>query len=199
VIFNGVPNEFLAIKGPEKRETTVAFVGRNTHVKNPEFLLGLKGALDRLHRPYNMTMVTGVDPNNPLIRDLRRAGVAVLEPLSTQELAKFYSSISIVVSPSRFETFGNVPLECVSSGTPALISQNMGVTEVFRHFGIESYVADFSDPHLIAERLDSIIGRGEKIPDSLRERIRNELSWPKVIGRYLELCARAAFGLSASP
>jgi glycosyltransferase involved in cell wall biosynthesis len=194
VIFNGVPSEFLAIDGPEKRETTIAFVGRNTHVKNPEFLLALKKSLERLHRPYNLAMVTGIDPGNRLIRDLRKAGVAVLEPLDTAELARFYRSISLVVSPSRFETFGNVPLECISCGTPALISPNMGVGEVFRHFGLGSYVADFSDPDKITQRIEPIISGEERIPQSLRERIKDELGWPKVIGRYLDLCLRAAFG-----
>jgi glycosyltransferase involved in cell wall biosynthesis len=198
VVYNGVPPEFLAIEGPSRKVTQVAFVGRNTPVKNPEFLLRLKSALDSMHRDYVVKMVTGIDPQNRLIKELKRAGVVVLEPLGTDELARFYASTAMVISPSRFETFGNVPLEALSTGTPALVSSNMGVSEVFSSLGMNELVTDFGDAREVAGRIEEAVERGESVPESVRRKIRAELSWPRVIRRYLDICLDHS-GLAAAP
>ncbi|MBN2122129.1 glycosyltransferase family 4 protein [Candidatus Micrarchaeota archaeon] len=195
VIYNGVPAEFLAAKGPSEKTVPIAFVGRNTPVKNPDFLLKLADALKERGSRHRIHMVTRIDdPADGLIRELRGRGGAIIEPLGTPELAEFYRSASIVISPSHFETFGNVPLEAVSSGTPALISPSMGVSEVFLDFGIGEYVNGFGDPYAIAERAERAIRDKESVPEHVRQRIRDELSWPRVISRYLEVCTRAVEG-----
>jgi glycosyltransferase involved in cell wall biosynthesis len=188
VIYNGVPAEFLAVKGPSEKAVPIAFVGRNTFVKNPEFLLKLADALRALGSLHRIHMVTKIDPENDLIKELRGLGAIVLEPLDTPKLAEFYRTTSIIVSPSHFETFGNVPLEAVSSGTPALVSPSMGVSEVFAGFGMGEYVTGFDDPYAIAERAERAIKEKETVPEGVREKIRRDLSWPSVISRYLEVC-----------
>ncbi|MCI0503567.1 glycosyltransferase family 4 protein [Candidatus Micrarchaeota archaeon] len=188
VVYNGVPPEFLAYSENPEKEVPIAFVGRNTSVKNPEFLLGLAGALRSKGSTHRIHMVTSADPNNSLIRELRKAGVIILEPMDTGRLADFYRSASVIVSPSKFETYGNVPLESVSTGTPALISPGMGVGEVFRMLGIGGYITAFDDPLQVAERADSIIRTNESVPNEVRERIRKDLSWNQAILRYLEIC-----------
>ncbi len=187
VIFNGIPPEFLALKGPSTREYPIAFVGRNTPVKNPEFLLELARVLDK-----PLYMVTKEEADNKLIKDLRRASVVVLEPMESGKLARFYSSCGVVISPSRFETYGNVPLEAVSTGTPAIISSSMGVSEVFSILGLGNYISGFDDVLSVAGKLEGLLDSGERIPERVREKIRRELSWPSVISRYLEICSRLA-------
>src|SRR4030095_8675015 len=179
VIFNGVPLEFLSVSGESKKEYPVAFVGRNTPVKNPEFLLELAKVLDR-----KMFMVTQSEESNKLIRNLRKAGVVVLDPMDTDSLARFYRSTGVVLTPSRFETYGNVPLEAVSTGTPAIISNSMGVREVFDFLGIGSYVDTFRDARVIAEKVEALLARNERIPESIRIKIREKLSWYSIITRY---------------
>lgn len=189
VVYNGVPLEFLSLLGPSKKEFPVAFIGRNTPVKNPEFLLGLAEALDRRHALY---MVTKTDPANRLIRELKAQGVIVLDPMGTDDLARFYSSCGVVVSPSRFETYGNVPLEAISTGTPALISSSMGVGEVFGMLGLSAYIDRFEDAQLIAGRIGRMIEGNERVGEDVRSKIREKLSWPAVISRYLEICLMQA-------
>ncbi|MFN7991292.1 MAG: glycosyltransferase family 4 protein [Candidatus Micrarchaeia archaeon] len=189
IIHNGVPLEFLSVDSPPQRRFPVAFIGRNTPVKNPEFLLDLALALGGRHQVF---MVTKEDEGNRLIRDLRKAGVAVLDPMDTGSLAGFYSETGVVVSPSRFETYGNVPLESVSAGTPALVSSSMGVSEVFSMLGLGGYVGHFSDARAVAAHVERIISDGERVPEEVRERIRAGLSWPAVISRYLRICVRLA-------
>jgi glycosyltransferase involved in cell wall biosynthesis len=191
VVYNGVPMEFLQ-EGDLKKEVAIAFVGRNTSVKNPEFLLPLSEELRKIDSAHQVHMVTSFDPNNSLLQRLRRAGVVVREPMDTPALADFYRSTRVVISPSRFETYGNVPLEAVSSGTPALISPTMGVGEVFSMLGISGYISSFEDPREVAHRLDSIIRGNESVSPEVRERIRKNLTWDRAISRYLEICQMEA-------
>jgi glycosyltransferase involved in cell wall biosynthesis len=192
VVYNGVPPEFLAFGESREKEVAIAFVGRNTSVKNPEYLLRLAGALRSSGSPHRIHMVTSVEPDNKLIRELRRAGVIIFEPMDTGRLAEFYRSAHVVISPSKFETYGNVPLEAVSTGTPALISPVMGVGEVFGMLGIGGYITTFEDPLQVAGRIDSIIRTNESVPDEVREKIRRDLSWKQAISRYLKICEAQA-------
>jgi glycosyltransferase involved in cell wall biosynthesis len=192
VVYNGVPPEFLAFGESREKEVAIAFVGRNTSVKNPEFLLRLAGALRSSSSTHRIHMVTSIDPENRLLRELRKAGVIILEPMDTGRLADFYRSAHVVISPSKFETYGNVPLEAVSTGTPALISPGMGVSEVFGMLGISGYITPFDDSLQVAERIDAIIRTNESVSDVVRERIRKNLSWKQAISRYLEICEAQA-------
>ncbi len=188
IIHNGVPAEFLALNGIPQKSVPISFVGRNTSVKNPELLLGLSQALARINSSHRINMVTKSDPNNKLIQELMAAGVKILSPMNVRELAKFYQATNVLISPSFFETYGNVPIEAVSTGTPALISPSMGVTEVFTNFGIQDYITEFTDLYVIAQRLDEMIRKNSKVSPEVRSKIRKELSWEKVINRYLEIC-----------
>ncbi|MFH0884506.1 MAG: glycosyltransferase family 4 protein [Candidatus Micrarchaeota archaeon] len=188
VVYNGIPPEFLAVTSKSTKEYPIAFVGRNTPVKNPEFLLELANVMDR-----QIYMVTKSEADNQLIRSLRKAGIVVLEPMDTDRLARFYSSCGIVLSPSHFETYGNVPLEAVSTGTPAMISGSMGVCEVFSMLGLSGYISSFDNPRAVAHKIEAILGRDERVPDEIRRHIREKLSWPRVISRYLEICVQHAF------
>lgn len=189
VIYNGVGPEFLDYEQKSKKDIDVAFVGRTRPVKNPEFLVELAGTFNRLGLPYLIHMVTNVESNNRLISDLRRAGIVISEPLTNPELARFYGSTNVVISPSRFETYGNVPLEAVSVGTPALVSPSMGICEVFDTLGIGNYVTTFDDPYAVAHRIDELIRKQERVPESVRNKIRAQFSWPKIIARYLAICS----------
>jgi glycosyltransferase involved in cell wall biosynthesis len=192
VVFNGVPPEFFDCCPVHKKEVDVAFVGRNTSVKNPEFMLDLAREFAKRRNGRNIHMVTKVDPKNTLINELKKASVVVHEPKDTPGLAAFYSSTSVVLCPSHFETYGNVPLEAVSSGTPAFVSPNMGVTEVFGEYGLTGLITQFLDTGAVAEKIEQFIRDGLSVPSTVRSQIRDKLNWPHVIGKYLDICASHA-------
>ncbi|WP_062047648.1 glycosyltransferase family 1 protein [Bacillus sp. JCM 19034] len=53
--------------------------------------------------------------------------------LQGEELASVYASADLFVFPSTTETFGNVVLESLASGTPAIVSNKGGVCEIVEH------------------------------------------------------------------
>jgi len=193
VVFNGVPEEFLGFREDSaKKEVHIAFVGRFTSVKNPEFLLELATTLKAMGKEMNIHMVTRTDEYNPKAQQLRSIGVIVLPPMNTSSLGGFYRRSHLLISPSHFETYGNAPLEAVSSGTPALVSERMGVSEVFRLLGLTDLIIDFSDVRNVIRKIDEMLGNGFRIKSDIITKIRENLSWSKVIIRYLGICAKQA-------
>jgi glycosyltransferase involved in cell wall biosynthesis len=188
-----VPEEFLGFReAAGKPEFHVAFVGRFTSVKNPEFLLELATSLKEMGKWMEIRMVTMADGGNMLVRELRGKGVVILPPMDTATLGGFYRRTGVLISPSRFETYGNTPLEAVSSGTPALVSWNMGVGEVFRMLGLTDLITDFSDVRSVIDKIEQMLKEGFRIPAAIAEKIKENLAWPRVISRYLEICAKQA-------
>ncbi|MDE5415688.1 glycosyltransferase family 4 protein [Alkalihalobacterium chitinilyticum] len=53
--------------------------------------------------------------------------------LAGNELASIYALADLFVFPSTTETFGNVVLEALASGTPAIVANKGGVTEIVHH------------------------------------------------------------------
>jgi len=194
VVFNGVPEEFLGYRENVNRpEVQVAFIGRFTSVKNPEFLLELAESLKQMGKQMDIRMVTRAEENNPLVKQLRARGVVILPPMDTSSLGDFYRKTGVVISPSVFETYGNVPLEAVSSGTPALVSRNMGVSEVFNILGLSDLITDFSDVRAVIEKMEQMLMKGVRIPVEIADKIKESFAWPRIITRYMDICANWAF------
>src|SRR5262249_31800793 len=61
--------------------------------------------------------------------------------LRGEELSRAYASADAFLFPSKTDTFGNVVLEALSSGVPAIVTNHMGPKEIIRH-GETGFVAD---------------------------------------------------------
>ncbi|MDV2686371.1 glycosyltransferase family 1 protein [Alkalihalophilus lindianensis] len=53
--------------------------------------------------------------------------------LNGEALAAIYALADLFIFPSQTETFGNVVLEALASGTPAIVANKGGVKEIVRH------------------------------------------------------------------
>jgi glycosyltransferase involved in cell wall biosynthesis len=141
---NPIPDYFYEVNG-NKRKRTIAMIARWNRIKNPN--------LTRRMAYYNTIKGNGWDFE--IVTDQKSAErhfncMAPLakfrEPMSGEKLAKFYADTGVVISPSYFETYGNVAQEAVASGTPALVSSRMGVKEVFNKVGLKNWVIDINWP-----------------------------------------------------
>ena len=94
--------------------------------------------------------------------------IKLYDPMSSRKLAKFYEKMGIIISPSLFETYGNVAQESIASGTPALISSNMGVSETFRDLGLSDYIVNFKSTQDVYNKIINF--SGQPISDKVRKK-----------------------------
>jgi len=130
-------------------------------------------------------MVSNINEKSKLRKKLSKADIKIFSTMDTQHLRDFYRDRSIIISPSFFETYGNVPIESVATGTPALINNNMGVAEIFKKHNIHNYITDFDDVYDVVSRIDKF--KKYRVNKDIRESLRKYL-WDSIIDVYFDVC-----------
>lgn len=160
---------------------TIGYVGRLSAEKNVRRLADLERELQRRHFfRYRLLVVGRGAELSWLQANLGRASFT--GPLYGADLAHAYRQMDLFFFPSETDTFGNVVLEALASGVPALVSRRGGP-----QFLIEDGVTGFiiGDPGGAAERVIQLSAQ----PDLLlrmREAARQAAlrrSWESVVGR----------------
>jgi glycosyltransferase involved in cell wall biosynthesis len=115
---------------PERRDSagappTIGYVGRFTAEKNVRLLQKLEQTLfDRGQRNFRLLMV-GQGAEEPWLRaNLQNAEFTGV--LQGEALARAYANMDVFAFPSRTDTFGNVVLEALASGVPAVVTDAGG-------------------------------------------------------------------------
>jgi glycosyltransferase involved in cell wall biosynthesis len=102
--------------------------------------------------------------------------------LSEKELVEIYNKSIATLCTSRLETFGLVPLESMSCGTPVIATRVSGHRETILD-GKTGFLVDF-DPHEIAKCIILLIekpSKAHKMGRLARKHIEKSLTWDKVI------------------
>jgi len=185
VIPNGIALEFFADKLAKEWEG-IGWVGRATYVKRPNYLLQLAEGLRKLGMNYKIYMVT--DARTEMHAEFTRAGIEVIPPMQTKQLRRFYQKRSVIISPSHFETYGNVPMEALAAGTPSLVSDKMGVAERFAELGLEECITNFDDMPETIHKIE--IAQTRRIPKEFIERLKR-FTWSAIIEEYYKICRQA--------
>ncbi len=129
---------------PQRRDRgaepfTFGYVGRLTVEKNIHLLARLEQALlDAGHRDFRFLIVGQGTAEPWLRRHLRQADFAGV--LRGEALARAYANMDVFVFPSETDTFGNVVLEALASGVPAVVTNTGGPRFVVQH-GKTGFVA----------------------------------------------------------
>jgi glycosyltransferase involved in cell wall biosynthesis len=118
-------------RNPEDRDTILGFVGRMSVEKNVALLARIQQELEqRGIRSFRYLMVGHGNLEAWLREHLPRAeftGVLRGEPL-----AQAYARMDLFVFPSHTDTFGNVVLEALASGVPAIVTPSGGPPTIVR-------------------------------------------------------------------
>src|SRR3989344_585824 len=122
-------------------ERRIAAVGRYSKIKNFDTYFALHSELQKRKWRHTASFVTNPDA------DLKKMPktIELLPSMTTEGLKKFYLSQGLIVCPSTFETFGNVPMEAACLGIPVLVSDKMGCAEVLKKVGLANMVISFDD------------------------------------------------------
>lgn len=133
----------------------IAAIGRYTKIKNFDKFFDLHKILTKQGWKHNATFVTTPDikSKNP------PESIQIVPPMDQENLKKFYSSQGLIICPSTFETFGNVPMEAVSLGVPVLVNENIGCAEVLKKAKLGNMVISFDDINKVAERAKQLCGK----------------------------------------
>jgi glycosyltransferase involved in cell wall biosynthesis len=209
-IYNGVEFQKSAGNAPEliaqikkRGGKIVLYAGRITLQKGPDYFVSLaKKILD--YEPDAFFVVSGSgDMEDYMVREVSKLGIAknfiFCGFLRGQELATIYRESDIYVMPSVSEPFGILPLECMISDTPVLVSKESGVSEVVS-CALKSHFWDIDD---MADKVVSVL-RHRKLQNHLSVNGRTEakeIHWKKAAQSLISLYNSFddAFGLLLLP
>lgn len=136
---------------PEKRDRrddtlTVGFVGRLSPEKSVRVLRDVEEALLRAgHTKLRILIIGDGHERAWLESNVRRAELTGL--LYGEALAAAYANMDIFAFPSHTDTFGNVILEALASGVPAVVTSGGGPKYLVTH-GVTGLVAETSEEFL---------------------------------------------------
>ncbi|MBN1945036.1 MAG: glycosyltransferase [Bradymonadales bacterium] len=114
--------------------TKLLYVGRISKEKNLDGLLEAFQAVQKEGAEVELAVVG----DGPYRKELeqhysRQQGVVFTGFLEGSQLAQAYASADIFVFPSTTDTFGNVVLEALASGLPAVVTDQGGPSEIVQH------------------------------------------------------------------
>ncbi|MDD4990063.1 MAG: glycosyltransferase [Candidatus Pacebacteria bacterium] len=133
----------------------MAAVGRYSKIKNFDKFFELHNELLKRGWRHTASFVTNQEPK---IKKLSK-DIEILPPMNLEGLKKFYISQGLIVCPSKFETFGNVPMEAACLGIPVLVSDKMGCAEILKKVGLENMVISFENVKKVADRAQQLCGQ----------------------------------------
>lgn len=110
-------------------ERILLYVGRIAHEKKVDFLLEAYMRVRARSRERTALVFVGDGPATAGLRRKAPEDVHFTGFLRGEALAEAYAAADLFVFASETETFGNVVLEALASGVPAVVANSGGVTE----------------------------------------------------------------------
>ena len=115
----------------EDREAVLGFVGRLSVEKNVALLAKVQQELERMGLTNFRFLFVGHGSEENWLRErLPRAEFTGV--LRGEELSQAYADMDLFVFPSHTDTFGNVVLEALASGVPAIVTPDGGPPTIIR-------------------------------------------------------------------
>jgi glycosyltransferase involved in cell wall biosynthesis len=115
----------------EDREAVLGFVGRLSVEKNVALLAKVQQELERMGLTNFRFLFVGHGSEENWLRErLPRAEFTGV--LRGEELSQAYADMDLFVFPSHTDTFGNVVLEALASGVPAIVTPDGGPPTIVR-------------------------------------------------------------------
>ncbi|HEX6924060.1 MAG TPA: glycosyltransferase family 1 protein [Longimicrobiaceae bacterium] len=147
-------------------------VSRLVKEKDLADLVGIERELRARGVPFHLALVG----DGPMREELEAAlpDATFAGQQTGAELARWYASADVFVFPSTTETLGNVVLEALASGVPAVVVDRGGPQDLVRD-GENGYVAPANDIVGISDRLERLL-RDRTLRRSMGEAARRSAS-----------------------
>jgi phosphatidylinositol alpha 1,6-mannosyltransferase len=168
----------------------LGYVGRLSVEKNIALLVRIARELKAMGITNTEFLIIGQGGDEALLRaqlpEARFAGV-----LRGEKLAESYANMDIFVFPSHTDTFGNVVLEALASGVPAIVTPNGGPKYIVRD-GETGFVAEDAEFSTAIAKLVEDPVRRQEMRCAAREYALG-CSWDAVFGRVYEAYSGLTF------
>ncbi len=116
---------------PPGSPLVLGYVGRLSLEKNVGVLPGIAKQMNQLGFPEVDFLIVGQGAEEAYLRsDLKRAEFTGV--LRGEALAEAYARMDVLLFPSHTDTFGNVVLEALASGIPAIVTDHGGPKHIVR-------------------------------------------------------------------
>jgi glycosyltransferase involved in cell wall biosynthesis len=118
-------------RDPNDRDQVLGFVGRLSIEKNVTLLAQVQKELEAMgHKSFRFLIVGHGQESEWLRERLPRAQIPGV--LKGEALSQAYANMDLFVFPSHTDTFGNVVLEALASGVPAIVTPDGGPCTIVR-------------------------------------------------------------------
>ncbi len=145
---------------PDERDRILGFVGRLSVEKNIGLLVQIQEELDHRGMTNVRFLIVGHGGDEAWLRE-RLPSAEFTGVLRGEALSAAYANMDLFVFPSHTDTFGNVVLEALASGVPAIVTPDGGPCTIVRDGETGRIVPDAEFTEAIARLLDD--------PDQLEE------------------------------
>lgn len=184
--------EYLEIKPPHKHDKVVAFLGRITMQKGPEYFV--EAAAQVLHKMHNVqfVMAGSGDMMEKMINLAAKRDIAdrfhFTGFLKGKQVYEMLAASDVYIMPSVSEPFGISPLEAMQMGVPSIISKQSGCAEILDNV----IKVDYWDTNAIADAVYSIL-MYPAMYKQLRDHGRDEVGrivWKKAGAKIIDIYKR---------
>src|SRR5208337_264678 len=126
--------------GMQNSETVLGYVGRLSIEKNVALLARIQHDLESMGQKNFRFMIVGHGAEQKWLEErLPRAQFTGV--LKGEALSAAYASMDLFVFPSHTDTFGNVVLEALASGVPAVVTPDGGPPTIVGPDGSRGLIA----------------------------------------------------------
>lgn len=119
----------------------LTYVGRLAPEKNVDLLVEMANSLPKEWSEQIQWVIVGDGPSRSKMEDVAPSNMVFTGFLKGEELAEVYAASDLFIFPSSSETFGNVVLEALASGTPVVGVNAGGVRNIVQE-GITGYLCE---------------------------------------------------------
>lgn len=139
------------------RDHVLGFVGRISVEKNVALLAQVQEELEASGYKNFRFLIVGHGGDEAWLRE-RMPRAEFTGVLRGEALSTAYANMDLLVFPSHTDTFGNVVLEAMASGVPAIVTPDGGPKTIVRE-GVTGRIAEDAD---FAAAVASVLGDPEK-------------------------------------
>ncbi len=144
----------------DDRDQVLGFVGRLSVEKNVALLARVQDELEQLgHRSFRF-LIVGHGAEEGWLRE-RMPRAEFTGVLRGEALSAAYANMDLFVFPSHTDTFGNVVLEAMASGVPAIVTPDGGPKTIVRDGETGRIVVDEDFASAVAEILRDPVKHAE--------------------------------------